>query len=301
MSDPVAGWYPDPGGRSSLRYWNGHAWTQHVSPPVAPPEPDPAPQPPAPPMSAPVASGVAPAPLGSADGGPAMPPPLTPSSPQTPFPTGPPPSLAFPPPAPVAAGDRLGPDGQVLSGWWRRVLGYLIDSFVLTAIALVILAIVGAVTGGFGALIDGEAWSELLAKSEANPGYQPSEAELQALFGDGLVPFFAWLSVVTLALGLGNGVVLVARTGQTIGDRVVGTRKVLAGRRVPGFGPALLRWLIPAALAAMQVIPLLGVAALMVWVLDYLWPLWDPQRQALHDKAARTFVERSALAGPVNQ
>lgn len=301
MSDPVAGWYPDPGGRSSLRYWNGHAWTQHVSPPVAPPEPDPAPQPPAPPMSAPVASGVAPAPLGSADGGPAMPPPLTPSSPQTPFPTGPPPSLAFPPPAPVAAGDRLGPDGQVLSGWWRRVLGYLIDSFVLTAIALVILAIVGSVTGGFGTLIDGEAWSELLAKSEANPGYQPSEAELQALFGDGLVPFFAWLSVVTLALGLGNGVVLVARTGQTIGDRVVGTRKVLAGRRVPGFGPALLRWLIPAALAAMQVIPLLGVAALMVWVLDYLWPLWDPQRQALHDKAARTFVERSALAGPVNQ
>jgi uncharacterized RDD family membrane protein YckC len=301
MSDPVAGWYPDPGGRSSLRYWNGHAWTQHVSPPVAPPEPDPAPQPPAPPMSAPVASGVAPAPLGSADGGPAMPPPLTPSSPQTPFPTGPPPSLAFPPPASVAAGDRLGPDGQVLSGWWRRVLGYLIDSFVLTAIALVILAIVGAVTGGFGTLIDGEAWSELLAKSEANPGYQPSEAELQALFGDGLVPFFAWLSVVTLALGLGNGVVLVARTGQTIGDRVVGTRKVLAGRRVPGFGPALLRWLIPAALAAMQVIPLLGVAALMVWVLDYLWPLWDPQRQALHDKAARTFVERSALAGPVNQ
>lgn len=299
MSDPVAGWYPDPGGRSSLRYWNGHAWTQHVSPPVTPPEPDPAPQPPAPPVSPLAPSGMA---------APAVPP-VAPSAggaagaatPQSPVPTGPPPSLAFPPPAPVAAGDRLGPDGQVLSGWWRRVLGYLIDSFVLTAIALVILAIVGAVTGGFGTLIDGEAWSELLAKSEANPGYQPSEAELQALFGDGLVPFFAWLSVVTLALGLGNGVVLVARTGQTIGDRVVGTRKVLAGRRVPGFGPALLRWLIPAALAAMQVIPLLGVAALMVWVLDYLWPLWDPQRQALHDKAARTFVERSALAGPVNQ
>jgi uncharacterized RDD family membrane protein YckC len=28
----------------------------------------------------------------------------------------------------------------------------------------------------------------------------------------------------------------------------------------------------------------------MAQTLDYLWMLWDPQRQCLHDKAARTIV-----------
>ncbi|MBM3731045.1 MAG: DUF2510 domain-containing protein [Acidobacteria bacterium] len=26
-----AAWYPDPSGRFELRYWNGSAWTEHVS------------------------------------------------------------------------------------------------------------------------------------------------------------------------------------------------------------------------------------------------------------------------------
>lgn len=27
---PMAGWYPDPGGRHELRYWDGKGWTAHV-------------------------------------------------------------------------------------------------------------------------------------------------------------------------------------------------------------------------------------------------------------------------------
>lgn len=27
---PAAGWYPDPGGGSQARYWNGSAWTRHT-------------------------------------------------------------------------------------------------------------------------------------------------------------------------------------------------------------------------------------------------------------------------------
>jgi len=38
---PPAGWYPDPEGGSGTRYWDGSAWTSHVSP--APTTPPPAP------------------------------------------------------------------------------------------------------------------------------------------------------------------------------------------------------------------------------------------------------------------
>ena len=30
MSTP-ADWYPDPSGRHEVRYWDGNAWTEHVS------------------------------------------------------------------------------------------------------------------------------------------------------------------------------------------------------------------------------------------------------------------------------
>jgi len=31
MSEFAANWYPDPNGRAELRYWDGQAWTDHIS------------------------------------------------------------------------------------------------------------------------------------------------------------------------------------------------------------------------------------------------------------------------------
>ncbi len=31
MTNPAADWYPDPGGRHEVRYWDGQAWTDHVT------------------------------------------------------------------------------------------------------------------------------------------------------------------------------------------------------------------------------------------------------------------------------
>jgi uncharacterized RDD family membrane protein YckC len=43
-------------------------------------------------------------------------------------------------------------------------------------------------------------------------------------------------------------------------------------------------------LAVVILLPLVGILALLACVLNCLWPLWDKRRQALHDKAAGTVV-----------
>jgi len=55
----------------------------------------------------------------------------------------------------------------------------------------------------------------------------------------------------------------------------------------------LTRWLMQNLGSAVAVVPLVGLLGWVYSLLDDLWPLWDGQRQALHDKAARTNVVRT--------
>jgi len=77
----------------------------------------------------------------------------------------------------------------------------------------------------------------------------------------------------------------VALRGQTPGKMVVSTRVVDATTyRLPALGSAVLRAAVPIAASFVPVIdgPVL--------ILIYLWLLWDPRRQGLHDKVANTVV-----------
>ena len=107
------------------------------------------------------------------------------------------------------------------------------------------------------------------------------------------VPFVAYQ---TIFLGRGEG--------QTPGRRAVGIRVREASTlgRV-GYGRAFAR----SALTPLIWFPLLGLgqpyfhplATLdLLGILDILWPLWDPRRQALHDKVARTVVVRAPTLPP---
>ncbi len=80
-----------------------------------------------------------------------------------------------------------------------------------------------------------------------------------------------------------------ARNGQTLGKQLVGIRVVRTDGAPVGFWLGVLRTVVAQQL-------LIGLTFYLYAVVDYLWPLRDPQNQALHDKIARTWVVRVTLA-----
>jgi uncharacterized RDD family membrane protein YckC len=72
------------------------------------------------------------------------------------------------------------------------------------------------------------------------------------------------------------------RKGQTPGMKALGIRLTDATTGDPiGYGRAFVRWLL-------EVLMVLVVG--IFWLVDLLWPLWDAQRQTIHDKAVGSLV-----------
>jgi uncharacterized RDD family membrane protein YckC len=66
------------------------------------------------------------------------------------------------------------------------------------------------------------------------------------------------------------------KTGQTPGNAVLGIKVVDVRDNIGqpiGYGRALVRWLV-------------SIVSAIVFLLGYLWMLWDPKKQTWHDKAA---------------
>jgi uncharacterized RDD family membrane protein YckC len=73
------------------------------------------------------------------------------------------------------------------------------------------------------------------------------------------------------------------RSGQTLGKRIMSLRVVRAeDAGAIGYGQAALRLVFAYAISAITC----GIGG----IIDVAWILWDPRRQALHDKVARTIV-----------
>jgi len=139
------------------------------------------------------------------------------------------------------------------ASWGRRAAGFIIDSVIVYVLSLV----VGAVIVGLGAGVGGDsgAWAGLFL------GF------LAAL------SFTGWYWVY-----------LEGRpAGQTLGKHMVGIRVRAVSGGPAGYGRAFGR-------NAFMVV--LFVVFAPAWILDLLWPLWDSQKQCLHDKIASTVVQR---------
>lgn len=154
------------------------------------------------------------------------------------------------------ASDRS-PDRQsstVLAGWWRRVGATVTDNLVLVVPSLFLCAGLNDVAG--------------------------------SVIG----------ATGALAMqGLYLVVLITAPRGRTIGNRLARTqvRDALTGQ-LPSLHQAVRRWIPLALYGALELTgsPVLSVVVVFLASADYLFPLFDPRKQTLHDKFAGTLVVR---------
>ena len=160
---------------------------------------------------------------------------------------------------PVAAAEWQPPVVAVTAaGWWPRAVAAILDTLV----------------AGFAGVVLGAIVAGLLDASD--------NATTAIAAG-------AWIvtagTYYCLLMGRGG-----ARNGQTLGKQAVGIRVVrVDGAPVePGF--AFVREVLVKIL-------LFGYIAFVTLYLatfvNYLWPLWDPRKQALHDKIVRSRVVKT--------
>ncbi|MDH2416041.1 RDD family protein [Nocardioides sp. CER19] len=259
------GWHPDPAGPTPgqpplLRWWDGTAWTEHLTPAYPPGQP-----------------------FGQPFGQTSTQPFVQP----------------FVQPYAAAPGPTT-PDGEPLAGWWRRALAYLLD---------------GVVVGIAGNLVSLPAQAdlqrdvrdlseEMQRRLDANPDDTGAIGDYFHGFLDTMHDHAVSLLVPALVVGVLYFGVLLRWKGATLGMLAAGLRVRLRER--PGTLPwtaiairvgvqvALVNLLILLGLGSGSVVllVLLALGGNLFQLLNYLWPLWDPKRQALHDKAARTNVVR---------
>ncbi len=150
---------------------------------------------------------------------------------------------------------------MVFAQWWQRMLAFIVDQFVVWGPTLLVLAIVDA------AVVPGSLDPFTNEIDSTTRG-----VALLVAFGVCYCVFFSAYFALT------NG----SERGATVGKRLLRIRVADQYDGSPvGPARAWLRWI------------LIGVFWLLAYVpglLNVLWPLWDPQKQAWHDKLSNSVV-----------
>jgi uncharacterized RDD family membrane protein YckC len=141
---------------------------------------------------------------------------------------------------------------QQLSDWWPRAGAFLLDQLIVAGIAVGAALVAAAVDGDL-------------------------ESETTKLVAYAIAIPLGWLYAPLLMARSGE------RNGQTLGKQAVGIRVVRTDGQPVGFWLGVLRTVVAQQL-------LTAITLYLYAVVDYLWPLRDPQNQALHDKIAKTWV-----------
>lgn len=115
---------------------------------------------------------------------------------------------------------------------------------------------------------------------------------IEAILGITGSPVAAILSAI--AYFLYEGLLLAYQNGQTIGKKVMNARVISVDGQPLTMNKTFTRAGVKAVLSLLSsikppVTTVLGILSL----LDYLWPLWDANKQTWHDKAAGTYVVKA--------
>ena len=187
--------------------------------------------------------------------------------------------------SPYAAPNRTTtPDGVPLAGWWLRVLALLVDWLIVSAVVgLLALPWIRDIWHTYRDFID-----EVVRDSDNGTSTADTSQLQRDIIGPAVV-----IGLISLGVDFGYHVGFLMWKQATPGKLVVGLRVRL--REQPGrmpIGTVLLRWLGQFGVRVIGLIPFVGSVTGLYTLLDYLWPLWDDKRQAIHDKIAKTNVVR---------
>ena len=153
----------------------------------------------------------------------------------------------------------------VLSGWWRRVAAFLIDSAVLFAAYLLLAGL--PLVWMYGQNSNAELWQ--------------------------LAPISVAIVTVLLIVTVLYTCLLPVRTnGQTLGKMALQIRVFKLDGTPVDFFTMFLRFPVMqlGPMVAANYLPLLNLLVVPYQFVDYLFPLWDARNQCVHDKVARTVV-----------
>ena len=188
----------------------------------------------------------------------------TPSGAQT-GPGGYPPPPGYGTTATATAEVGTGPGGTVLAPYGARLGGWVVDFLLLTTVGQLI------------ATIFDRAKIVAITFNTTDRTTHVHTVHHQSVVG---------IVLRVLIVLLYGAIFCGSERGQTLGMMLVGVRAVDAttGGSI-GFARALGR-------ASFEY--LLAILAIVPWVLDMLWPIWDRRNQTLHDKVTRTLVVKPA-------
>jgi uncharacterized RDD family membrane protein YckC len=164
--------------------------------------------------------------------------------------------VPLPPPPPVLQ--------THYAGFWIRVLARIIDAVVLAPLYIpIIVHTLGPIRQ---------------AMDEANRTGQPFQTPI-------IEPIAYQWTVLILAIGYVYQLVMIGLWGATVGKFATGIRVRRLDGTPAGWREAALRPVLETVISLLRA-STLGLLSLV----DYLWMLWDKQKQTLHDKLAGTIV-----------
>ena len=293
MTQQPAGWYDDPQDPSQLRYWDGVIWSDHTSPKISPTVEQ---------STIGMPYGVVPAsarpqspgsqgaqgPRTVQDGfaspqqgrgqqgqqGQGQPGGEWPAYGQGPG------SLGQQTQGWQSQGLATTPDGVVLSGWWKRVLARILDGLIIWIVALPLtFSLLKR-----GATVLGDYFQKVMdaAKAGSSTVQDPPPD-----FATSIIQ----VSLIMLVVYVIYEVAFLTWRGATPGRMVVGISVRLRDQAgPPPLAVVLRRTAVKEGPASLGGVPFLGTMGSMFSLIDVLWPLWDPKKQAIHDKVAKTNV-----------